>query len=657
MDLPKHLRTSHNVSSEDSRNYIQAHGMRGPFKKVSTNLRTCNYNGCTKKVKRLDLHLSRIHKVKVLKRTSVKFNARHLDEPKKQDRPSTKRIISQLESEASNKQDLVPLLLKLIDLYQTHLPISVNKRAVHAKRCITIIQMLRPTSVEDMLDEHKLINFFSDKFKNKTWQAVTVRHYILSLIKFYEYLAVKQNIAMTPQQCTKLNHITKEMRDWRNEYITDAKKEQYKLWQERKKLLHNKTDVQKYLKSANYLYYVSLLRFLKKEDLPPTLTCTQYYTILRNIITLFHLRSPKRASVLTKVKLEDYINKAKEDDEFVVNVRDHKTSGTYGDSCCPFNKEQCLTIDTYITKCRTQVENDTSEGFLFLKFNGKPLSNSSISHHLNQNWRISGIKSKTNSTVFRDSLVTEMYRSAPSVKEKENAALLMDHDINTGYKQYNIILKGEKAVTAAKYSSGLLIPAGGEVFTGDEEMLGENSDSAACDALEEFHIVDESSDSPAYEEIVDVAESCEQFDTAAEYSDSPACEDSDASASCLPPTTKPCVTPISKTPLTRKACTPPISTACGPLTRNSSVAPLKSSLPRTGIQKKIISNKTVGRSKVTVEESKFIREICAAMIQNECTINAKNLRSIERMKGLIKKHGMNYLLTRVRYERNQHNNS
>lgn len=433
LDLPKHLRNSHEISKNVSHNFVQVNGMRGSSRKQSSeHLRTCNYNGCTQKVKRIDLHLARVHGVKLLRRKS-KFNVRKLDNDcspsLKVHRASTRKIIFELESKATKNGDLVPLLLKIIDLYRSHLPISINKRAVHAKRCITMMKMMRPASIDELLNEEKLINFFSDQYKSQIWRAVTVRQYILSLIKFYEYLAVKQNISMTPQQCTKLNHLTKEMRDWKNEYVTAANKEKYKLWQERSKLLHTKEDVQKFLQSENYHYFVKLLKFMKNEDPPPTLTCSQYYTILRTIITLFHLRSPKRASILTKIKISDYSNKTKQDDEFVVNVSDHKTAGSHGDSSCPFNKEQCITIDIYITKCRVQVANAESKDFLFLKYNGKPLGNSDISNHLNQTWKMSGIKNKTNSTVFRDSLVTEMYRTAPSEKEKENAALLMDHDI------------------------------------------------------------------------------------------------------------------------------------------------------------------------------------------------------------------------------------
>ena len=49
-----------------------------------------------------------------------------------------------------------------------------------------------------------------------------------------------------------------------------------------------------------------------------------------------------------------------------------------------------------------------------------------------------------------------MYKNAHTEKEKQNAALLLDHDMSTAYKQYNIVLKTEKAVSAAKYASTLM---------------------------------------------------------------------------------------------------------------------------------------------------------------------------------------------------------
>jgi len=43
------------------------------------------------------------------------------------------------------------------------------------------------------------------------------------------------------------------------------------------------------------------------------------------------------------------------------------------------------------------------------------------------------------------------YKNAPSETENNNAELLLDHDVTTGYKNYNILLKGKKAVSSAKF--------------------------------------------------------------------------------------------------------------------------------------------------------------------------------------------------------------
>lgn len=357
-----------------------------------------------------------------------------------------------------NTDQFSNLLDRAIDLYKTHRPLSINKRAPHAQRVRTVFAMLKPNCVQDLLNEDAIQSCFTNQFTEKVWKASTIRQYILSLQKFYIYLTTKQPIYLTTNQQVIMSNMCKEMPEWRNEFNAAMNAEKVEFWRKRKAQLHSRQDVQKYYCSEQYKYCKELMKKISETETPATLTCSQYNAVLRNIVTTFHLRAAKRAGVLCKMTLEDFSNKEQEDDEFVVNIKEHKTAGVYGHSACPLNQVQSKWLDIYIAKIRPQVANTVSGTItLLLKYNGTPLTNNDVSHQLRQNWRTVGIKSHTNSTVFRQSLVTAMYKCSPSESEKQNTAALLDHDVVTGAKQYNIMLKGEKAVSAAKYATNMFI--------------------------------------------------------------------------------------------------------------------------------------------------------------------------------------------------------
>lgn len=404
----------------------------------------CGYDGCKAKVRRLDLHLKNVHKVFLIK---PKINKKVLVE----DNNKVKQ-----HSSTDPQNSFMNLLMKVVDLYLNHKRLSVNKRLQHANRCKTVFDLVRPESISDVIDDVKLNSFFVDKYQSGYWKANTVRHYILSYQKLLEYIYCKNLISMTENQKIQLSSMIKDLPDWRDEYKDYIKKEKNELWKKRKQMLHNPDDVKKYYESDEYKNFLKLMKKIKESTQPMNLIREQHNSLLRYIVTSFHLRCAKRAGIFGQIKIDQYKNKEIEKDEFVVDVKEHKTSGCYGDSSCAFTKFQCECIDLFLDKVRPLVANEKSEDYLFIKFNGSKLTNTDVSNYLKKSWRAAGISKDTNTTVFRESIITQMYKNAPTEKEKQNAALLLDHDMSTAYKQYNIVLKTEKAVSAAKYASTLM---------------------------------------------------------------------------------------------------------------------------------------------------------------------------------------------------------
>jgi len=147
---------------------------------------------------------------------------------------------------------------------------------------------------------------------------------------------------------------------------------------------------------------------LKEKHGPTKVSKTQHCSIVRSIITMFCIRTPKRSGVLTKITLQDYHKKEhkSETDTYFIYVNEHKTAAAHGSSCCPITTSLVEWIDVYISKLRPLIT--TESNFLFVKYNGAPLNSNDVSRELKRTWAQMGF-GHTNATIFRKSSTTRMY--------------------------------------------------------------------------------------------------------------------------------------------------------------------------------------------------------------------------------------------------------
>ena len=209
---------------------------------------------------------------------------------------------------------------------------------------------------------------------NNIWKADTGRFYLQTLKDFFEFLLECDEFNITADNKSKLTILISKISKWKKS-LNVLSKEQKMVFKENELVKVASSDkITKFLQSKHYQQTVELVKKIDKSE-NYYITRTIYVRILRTIITILTIRTPKRSGILGQILLADYFRKKDDKDgNYLIRISNHKTAKVYGDSILPLNKVHCEWIDIYINKLRSKIPNLKSKK-LFVKFNG-----SSVSH-------------------------------------------------------------------------------------------------------------------------------------------------------------------------------------------------------------------------------------------------------------------------------------
>jgi hypothetical protein len=193
---------------------------------------------------------------------------------------------------------------------------------------------------------------------------------------------------LSEDNIAKMHSIISNCPDWRCSYKGLVKTQKFQAWENQRMLLHGKENIQTYLKSEIYQKLCQLVKNISEQEDPVHLPTNQYCAIVRALITMFCIRTPKRSGILTRVTISQYENKEyqEKNDTYFIYVKQHKTAAAYGSSCCPITKSLVQWIDVYLTKLRPCVAT-TEDEILFLKHNGVPFTSGDITRELRTSWK------------------------------------------------------------------------------------------------------------------------------------------------------------------------------------------------------------------------------------------------------------------------------
>ena len=286
------------------------------------------------------------------------------------------------------------------------------------------------------------------------WRADTGRFYLTTLKDFYQFIIDTNHFMMTKDELFEIQAISNKVDKWKKSLKALSKSQNAEAKEIQLTKIHNQDAVTKVLTCASFDEMRNLIINLSKEDKPKLLMRNIYTYLVQLLITIISIRAPKRSGVLCEMTVENFNNRETHEEQFLVKVKNHKTSGTYGSALVPLSEFHVKWLTVYLEKARPPVVKDNEDQiFFFLKYNGSKYNSQDISRALSAVWESADL-GKTTTNLFRKSLVTE--GDLEDTSQRENISTLLDNSVVTAQKHYRLITKPTGVVNAATFADKLM---------------------------------------------------------------------------------------------------------------------------------------------------------------------------------------------------------
>ena len=150
--------------------------------------------------------------------------------------------------------------------------------------------------------------------------------------------------------------------------------------------------------------------------------------------------------------LRQFEQASKDDDCFVVRVKDHKTFATHGPVSAVFNASLYQYTQIFVNKFRNQLDgvNTSGDSAVFLSVTGKKLTSSQVGSQIGSCWgKVFGMETSSGgATAFRKAAVSAVHEYREDMRS--DLADLMVHKQSTADRYYLLRNKGNSAVRTSK---------------------------------------------------------------------------------------------------------------------------------------------------------------------------------------------------------------
>jgi len=264
----------------------------------------------------------------------------------------------------------------------------------HKTQCQKIL-----TFVTSSLDDSNTIAELSDLITNKTktneWKANTCRAYIGSLqlfVKFVQTMAGLGQRKYTSFRSDGLHTLNLNLASWNKSLNKMSRKEHLdKLRSLTPEDIVNPDDIQKYLQCSNVAKALAILDAVSVDSSDVKIIDQPTHTRVRNHL-LFRLAiaNAQRTGCLTNMTLEQFHNKRRRKDHFLVNVEDHKTNNSYGCAELIVSTELYQQLEKYVQCIRPSSSADQ----FFLNWSGRKMTAGDVAHALSTELGHAGVEKR-----------------------------------------------------------------------------------------------------------------------------------------------------------------------------------------------------------------------------------------------------------------------
>ena len=266
---------------------------------------------------------------------------------------------------------------------------------------------------------------FIESHAKKAYHPKTTQSYLMSLRHFYAFFLTEEMGKFIPVPKESVLSLKEKISRWSSSFRQTCAKRHWEKMEEDIHQLITPTQVKELEQSKAARDAICLLGQLSVE---PNMDISQsQFTLIRDfLIVQISIDNANRAGAIANMKMTELKKKFKQDGEYVILVKAHKTLSTHGPARVIMSEKLFRWVDIYAKEVRSKVSGDERH-LVFLSWNGEQLCSSQINKAIKSIRKKAEVSGNPSSTLFRKSAVSGFHKAAESSEMRDSLADLMAH--------------------------------------------------------------------------------------------------------------------------------------------------------------------------------------------------------------------------------------
>jgi site-specific recombinase XerD len=378
-------------------------------------------------------------------------------------------------------------LSQVFDQYETWLRTADGGRksdqsALQCRRQVELVVSYIDSSnqsLECILDKNRLRDEWLVKFE-KEKQPGTVKSYLGTLCNFYAFLKCENfDVGVSVDH---LSSLSQQVKLWARSF---RKNSMNRFWEKRMEdisTMRTPEQVKTFDTSEVARAAITILGEYKGKEEEISPTQPDYTSVRDYLLTVLCINNGSRSGTLANMTLREFRQATKEDDCFIVRVKDHKTFTTHGPVSVIFTASLYSYTQIFIEKLRNHLEGVSTDGdsAVFLSVTLKKMTSSHVGSQIGSCWgKVFGKEAVLGgATAFRKAAVSAVNEHNEDMCG--DLANLMVHKQSTADRYYLLQSKGKSAVKTSKELTRIMRSSGVE----DDETAEKESKASGRDGSE-----------------------------------------------------------------------------------------------------------------------------------------------------------------------------
>ena len=297
-------------------------------------------------------------------------------------------------------------------------------------------------NLTSLFDDRLINQKFLEDYAKKEYHPKTTQSYLMSLRHFYSYSLSEQTGLTISKE--KVMSLRDKVGRWSSSFRQNCAKRHWEKMEEDFHALITPDQIKQFETSKAARDAVCLLGQLSGAH---NIQITQaQYTLIRDFLLVeIFIDNANREGALANLTVAEYNRMAKESDEFVVVVKNHKTVSTHGPARIVFSPKLKSWMDVFLREVRLKFtpSNAGPDKCVFATSNGETMVSSQINKAIKSVWKKAEVAGAPSSTLFRKLAVSSVHSHSESNEARGNLVDLMAHNVSTESPSISTVDEGD----------------------------------------------------------------------------------------------------------------------------------------------------------------------------------------------------------------------